>query len=478
MKNIKTSLMMVCLISPAIVMASPQQKAKISVVAKNGQAKSAAQLKKQKTLQKVKALKKQALAKKRKYINRAKTQHKKVAPKKPPYSQLNQLIKIAMQSNPDLKSKKLAWQSLIQQYPQAVALNDPRITYSESINPIETRLGPQDRVLSLNQKIPFKGKLGLKGELVKKDISMAKVRYQKASRDLIVAIKKSFFELVYIKNAIHLSLQNKRVLERITHIATTGYAASASTLNDVAKAQSQYAQVSYDVQLLEELRTTEKTRLNTLLNRQPEQRFAINPYARVPAEFKHSLANLYQWADKNEELRIADFAVQKSALQTKLARYTSLPNFDFGVRYTQIGESDVQGLSRSGRDGVAVSIGMNLPINHGKNKAIKEQARLNQLKKIEEKKALQNSLRNSIKVNSFKLKNSQRLITLYGKKLIPQAKRTMQIAELQQRENKGSVAQYLETQSTTLNFQLAYQRAIADYWKNLAEMEKLTGRKL
>ena len=404
--------------------------------------------------------------------------NKKTSDKKPAFSQLNQLIKIAMQSNPDLKSKKLAWQSLIQQYPQAVALNDPRIAYTESINPIETRLGPQDRVLSLNQKIPFKGKLGLKGELVKKDISMAKVRYQKASRDLIVAIKKSFFELVYIENAIRLSLQNKRVLERITHIVTTGYATSASTLNDVAKAQSQYAQVSYDVQLLEELRTTEKTRLNTLLNRQPEQRFNINPYARVPAEFKHSLTSLYQWADKNEELKIAEFAVQKSAVQTKLARYTSLPDFDFGVRYTQIGESDVQGLSRSGRDGVAVSIGMNLPFNRGKNKAINEQARLNQLKKIEDKKALQNSLRNSIKVNIFKLKNSQRLITLYGKKLIPQAKRAMQIAELQQRENKGSVAQYLETQSTALNFQLAYQRAIADYGKTLAEMERLTGRKL
>ena len=397
---------------------------------------------------------------------------------KPSFTSLNQLMKIALQANPDLKSKKIAWKSLIQQYPQAVALSDPRITYIESINPIETRLGPQDRVLSLNQKIPFKGKLGLKGELVKKDINIAKVRYQKASRDLIVAIKKSFYELVYIENAIRLSLQNKRVLERITHIATTAYASSASTLNDVAKAQSQYAQVSYDVQLLEELRTTEKTRLNTLLNREPEQAFTINPYAQIPRPFKHKLTNLYQWADHNEELKIATFAIQKSTLQTKLARYTSLPDFDFGVRYTQIGESDVQGLSRSGRDGVALSIGMNLPFNRSKNKAIKEQARLNQLKKVEDKKALQNSLRNTIKVNLFKLKNSQRLITLYGKKLVPQAMRASQIAELQHRENKGSAAQYLETQSTLLNFQLAYQRAIADYQKTLAEMEKLTGRKL
>ena len=402
----------------------------------------------------------------------------KAPAKKATITELNQLIKGAINNNPDLKSQKLQWQSLIQQYPQAVALSDPKISYTEAINPIETRLGPQDRVLSLNQKIPYKGKRGLKGELVKKEVKIAKARYEKASRDLVVEIKKSFYELVYIENAIRLSLQNKKVLERITHIATTDYASNASTLNDVAKGQSQYAQVSYDVQVLEELRSTEKTRLNTLLNRNPDHRFNINTYARSAPKFAHSLPNLYKWSDQNDEIKMAGFAVEKSQVQEKLARYSSRPDFDIGVRYTQIGESDIAGLSRSGRDAVAISFGMSLPIYTKKTRAIKEQARLNTLRKKEDIKAIKNSLHNNVKVSVFKLKNSQRLVTLYGKNLIPQANRAMQIAQLQYRENKGSIAKYLETQSTWLNFQLAYQRAIADAWKSLIQLEKLTGRKL
>ena len=397
---------------------------------------------------------------------------------KTPVTELNQLIKGAIDNNPDLKSKKLTWQSLIHQYPQAVALSDPKITYTEAINPIETRLGPQDRVLSLNQKIPYRGKRGLKGELVKKDVKIAKAAYEKASRNLIVEIKKSFYELVYIENAIRLSLQNKRVLEKITHIATTDYASSASTLNDVAKAQSQYAQVSYDAQLLEELRSTEKTRLNTLLNRNPEHHFNINTYARNTPKFTHTLANLYKWVDSNDELKMAEFAIEKSNVQEKLADYASRPDFDIGMRYTQVGESDITGVARSGRDGVAISFGMSIPLNAKKNQAIKKQAQLNALRKHEDKKALKNSLRNSVKVTLFKLNNSQRLVTLYAKKLIPQADRAMKIAQLQYRENKGSIAQFLETQSTWLNFQLAYQRAVADSWKSLIQLEKLTGRKL
>ncbi len=391
---------------------------------------------------------------------------------------LNQLIKIAISNNPELKAKKLAWQSKIQQYPQAVALNDPKLVYSESINPVETRLGPQDRSLALSQQIPYPGKLRLKGETVKKEIGMAKLRYDKASRDLIVKLKQSFYELVYIENAIKISQQNKQLLERITRLASTDYASSASTLNDVARAESQYAQVSYDVQLLEEMRQTEMTQINTLLNRDPQQALAINSYARIPARFAHPLTRLYQWAEHNEELKIADLDIEKSGIQSRLARYSSLPDFNLGLRYTQIGESDIAGLPRSGRDGLAVSIGLNIPLNRRKNNAIQRQAQLDRRQKIEQKTALVNMLKNRVKTVYFKLTNAQRLITLYGQKLIPQANRAMQVAQLQYRENKGSISSYLETQSTWLNFKLAQQRAIADYWIALAEMEKLTGRKL
>lgn len=392
---------------------------------------------------------------------------------------LNQLIKTAVDNNPTLKSKKLVWQSLIHQYPQATSYADPNLTYTEAISPIETRLGPQKRVLALKQKLPFKGKRALKGEIVKKDIEIAKVNFDKASRDLVVAVKKSFYELVYIENAIKLSMQNKGVLERITRIATTDYASSVSTLNDVAKAQSQYAQVSYDVQLLEELRSTEKTQINTLLNRQPEQSFEINSAVRQPPKFAHSTARLYQWAESNEENSIADLNIQKSQVQAQLSKYTSLPDFNIGAAYSQIGErDDVSGLRNNGKDAFSINIGINIPLNRGKNNAIKEQARINQLQQTEDKKALKNRLNSKVKTIYFRLNNAYRQTVLYSKNLIPQANRAMQIAQLQYRENKGSISAYLETQSTWLNFQLAYQRAVADYWKNLIELEKITGKKL
>jgi outer membrane protein TolC len=396
----------------------------------------------------------------------------------PPLEQLNQLIKSATKNNADLTSKKLAWQSLIQQYPQAIALSDPRIRYSRAIRPIETRLGPQNQILSINQRLPYPGKLDLKGKIVWSDIKIAKARYDTASRDLVVDIKQSFHELVYLDNAIQLSLKNKKLLAQINHISSADYATNSSTLNDVAKAQSQYAQVSYDVQLLQELRSTEKTRINTLLNRHPEYSFRINSYTRKPAKLPHSLLRLYQWAEGNEELFIADLTIEKSGVEKKLSHYTDLPDFDIGMQYNQIGDTNFKGFKDIKSDGFSISVSINLPINFEKNNAVKAQARLKQRQRIEEKKAIRHKLRNKIKGVYFRLNNSHRLITLYGDNLIPQAERALHIAQLQYRENKGSITNYLETQSTWLNFQLAYQRALADYAKSLTEMERLTGKTL
>ena len=390
---------------------------------------------------------------------------------------LSQLITIAIQHNPTLKAKKLAWQSSIQQYPQAVALSDPSLTYNEAINPIETRLGPQERNLTLQQQLPYPGKRGLKGEIVKKDIAAAKIRYEQASRDLVVSVKQAFYEAAYLQQAISLSEQNKAVLEKISQVANTRYASNSSTLNDVAKAQSQYGQVTYDVQLLQELLSTEKTRINTLLNRDPEHAFTVQQ-TRAAKKFSQPLARLYQYAKTNEELKIATLAIEKSVIKKQLAGYASLPDFKLGVQYAQIGESETAGLARSGEDAIAVSFGVTIPLNHSKNKAIKHQAHLERLQAIEKKKSLTNSLHNKVKGVFFKISNSQRLVTLYQQNLLPQAQHAKQIAEAEYRQNKGSITLYLSTQATWLNFQLAYQRATADYWKNLAEMEKLTGKKL
>lgn len=389
---------------------------------------------------------------------------------------LGELVAEAVERNPRLKAARLRWAQVIERYPQVTAYDDPVLSYTYAVEPVETRLGPQEGIFSLSQKIPFPGKLGLKGEVVVKEVEIARTNYEKEIRDVIVEVKKTYYELFYLDRAIELTRQNKEVLEHLSTLAAADYGGDATALNDVLKAQSQYAQAGYDLILLREMRSTEATRLNTLLDRDAEH--PVGAIAEPPVrDFDFTLDELYRWALESEENRAAALEVRKEELEERLARYRYLPDFRIGLNYADIGDP-VFPVGDGGRDAVAVTLGINIPIWFSKNDAAVKEAAIRRERARQEKLAVANETKSRVKEAFFKLTNSERLMELYGDSLLPQAARSLETAEAWYKAGEGSLSGLLETQSIWFNFQLAYYRAMADYLKSLAELERVTGRPL
>jgi outer membrane protein TolC len=89
-----------------------------------------------------------------------------------------------------------------------------------------------------------------------------------------------------------------------------------------------------------------------------------------------------------------------------------------------------------------------------------------------------NDTRTNIRNLFFRLENARRLMTLYGEELLPQAARSMEIAETWFREGESTFSDFIETQAVWYNFQLARARARADYGKFLARLERFVGQRL
>ena len=147
---------------------------------------------------------------------------------------------------------------------------DPQLMVTWFPEPIETRLGPQDWNAQLSQMIPFPGKLSKAGELVAADARIARLKLDMAVKETILAVRESYYELWYLRQAKTVTEHNVRLLDHLRKISETAHADNRATLTDVVKAQSQSGQLQYDALLLEELEQTEITRLNGLLNRSPE----------------------------------------------------------------------------------------------------------------------------------------------------------------------------------------------------------------
>ena len=116
-----------------------------------------------------------------------------------------------------------------------------------------------------------------------------------------------------------------------------------------------------------------------------------------------------------------------------------------------------------------------MPIWFEKNRSRVSEAR-NNLHALEfEKKDLENKAFAMINKIYFKIQNSSRTVRLYKETLIPQALKSLDVAETWYKQKKGSFAGLLEARSVWLNFNLAYERALTDYFQYIAKLEKLIG---
>ncbi|MCJ7494604.1 MAG: TolC family protein, partial [Deltaproteobacteria bacterium] len=327
----------------------------------------------------------------------------------------------------------------------------------------------------ISQSFPFPGKLSQAGEVVKAEIEMARLEYDKTVRDTVVGVRESYHELFYIKNAKRVVALNRDLLEHLRKVGETAHAQDRATFFDVVKAQSQLAQLQYDAVLLEELEQTEKAQLNARLSRPPGAEIKFLDEETLPP-LVYKLEEVYDVARKyQEEIRMAEAQINKARAKVGLAKYEYLPMFRLGASYAR-GNPDM--VPEEFRNAVGVQFGLSIPLWLDKNVGRVEEARAEEQKALSMKTSQINETHALIRNVYFRLKNSERLILLYRDQLMPQASQAMEIAETWFREKQGSFTDFVETQAVFYNFQLALARAKADYGKYLAQLERLAGRSL
>ena len=392
--------------------------------------------------------------------------------------ELPRLIQVAVARSPKVRAAKAQWQATIEKYPQVTALPDPMFMYGYYVRSVETRVGPQRHRLSFSQSFPYPGTLDAAGEVVKKAVEIARVKHEQVIRDLIVELKLSYHELAYLQRAIELTQQNHELVAAMLTIATARYAEGKATLNDVLKAQSQLAQLEYDLILLAELQRVEHANISGILSVPSSTLLGMT--VSVPYEpLDVSLADVEKQAlSKRQELRIAGLSIEKATEGIALAELQTKPMLKFDLMTIETGEALMPDAIGSGKNPFTIGFGVTIPWSSLKNDSKVREAQQNREVVTANKHSLEDATKVALRKIYFRLENARRLVELYETTLIPQAGAAIEIAEEWHQEGPKSIAGVLETQSVWLNFNLARLRAIADYQQNVARLEQLVGGKI
>ena len=388
------------------------------------------------------------------------------------------LIRELLDHSPALAASRERYRAAIERVPQASTLPRPQLTYTWLPLPVETRVGPNQHRVQLVQAIPFPTKLTARSDAASAMARAAEAAHDRATRDAITRLETLYADLVYYHQALEIVHENEELAAALSQVAAERYGSQRGVLFDVARAQSQLAQLGYDRVRLTELYETTAARLNALVGRATNHPLAAPgalPAAElaVPEEELLAVALAHQ-----QELRELDARIRAADARLSEAHSSWLPDLSVGVQLMVNGPARMPNVADSGEEALGVMVGLSLPIWFADNAARVREADATLAAALATKQAHLDDLEASLRDLVFQERDARRLRILYDEELLPQAIAAIESAEQWYRVDPARFTDFLEARGVYYSFALARERAAADHFKAIARIEQLIGATL
>jgi outer membrane protein TolC len=132
----------------------------------------------------------------------------------------------------------------------------------------------------------------------------------------------------------------------------------------------------------------------------------------------------------------------------------------------------------SGKDPIIAVIAIDLPLWYGKYRAAEREARHRHEAALRKKTDRENNLLADLQLALFNVRDAHRQIDLYGDTLIPKAKQSLEVTQTGFEAGKVDFLNLIDAERLLLEFQLSYERALANHAQTLAQLEMLVGRSI
>jgi cobalt-zinc-cadmium efflux system outer membrane protein len=390
---------------------------------------------------------------------------------------LQDYLAYAALANPGLKAAFRQWQAALERVPQVTSLPDPMVSYRYYIQEVETRVGPQEQAVGLQQKLPWFGKLDLQGRMAAEEAESARQRYDAARLALFYAVKDAYCEYYYLARAIGIVGETRDLVRQLEGVARAQYRAAAAPYSAVVKAQVELGKLEDRLSTLEDLRGPMAARLNAALNRPPD---APVPWPDgVPQEaIAATDERILAWAaEGNPDLAALAHAVLKQERAVDLAEKAYFPDITLGLDYIDTGHA-LMPTPDNGKDPVIAMVSVNVPIWWDKYRAGEREARARHLAAEQMRGEAENALNSRIKMVLYRFRDAERKVDLFRDTLVPMGRQSLEAAQTAFRAGTGTFLDLVDAERILLEFQLSHQRALADQAQRLAELEMLVGRTL
>lgn len=377
--------------------------------------------------------------------------------------------------NPRIHAARLRVESLAQRVPQAASLQDPTLGVTVQPEPVQTAAGEQDVILAVGQKVPWFGKLATQADVAEQAVEVARAELAAAELEVIEQIKRAYYQLYFVQQAIRITEQDKQQLQLIETIVDRMYSVERKvTQQDVLRIQLELSRLETELVELRQQLDSAQASLAGLLHISPET--PLRAVDNLPAEsIPQDLARLYRQAISDRpELQAALAAIQRDRRAADLARLNYFPDVTLGVTWIETSSTGLSPVA-NGRDAVLLAASINLPIYRRRLEAGVREAETRAVATARQYDATKDQTMADVKDLFAQATSQQQLLQLFRRDLIPTARQTLEQSIASYEVGQVDFLQMIDNWRVLLRLEIGAERLEAQLRQSLASLDRIIG---
>lgn len=378
------------------------------------------------------------------------------------------LLALARQSNPDYQSKRYEAEAAAHRVVPAGALADPKFRVElRDIN--RSQVG--DVRYRLMQDLPWYGKRDLKQEIAELEAQGATQRSSETWNEVAAKIKTNYAQLYYLDQNARLARELLDLMVRLEQITQVRYANGVAAQQDVIRAQVEQTTMRNDLITLESEQRQFRARMNALVNR-PVSAVLVPAQKLRPLPAPDTLDAVVLEARaraRNPSLSAEESLVKAADKGRDLAYKNRYPDFTVGAALIQA-KSEVQ----YGE----VMLELNIPLQLGTRRAQEGEATAKWYAARTRRDATANQVLADLDESLAALDAVRHIEALVAERLLPETELAFKSALAGYETGKVDFATLLDAQRQIRQAKQSYIKAQADGQMRLAEIERMVGEDL
>ena len=381
------------------------------------------------------------------------------------------LVADVLARNPSLAQMTAAWQAASARYPQVRSWDDPMVSGMLAPSSFGSNAVESGYRFEVSQKIPFPGKLRLRGQGALAEASAAESDVEDLRVQLVETTKLAFYDYYLVERAIAVNKEGLDLLKQFRENADLRFKTGQVPQQDVLQAVVEIGRQQERGVTLERMRKVAIARINTLRSAVPDESIGAPPEKLATGAGLPTIESLRSIAlTQRPDLKALEDRITAEKTAIALAFKDYYPDVEIAGIYDSImGNGPARDLAPQ------VGVRMNLPIRLSKRNAAVAEAQAKVAQKQAELSSRVNQVQFQVQEAYEQVIESEQILALYEKTLLPAARDNVKAAQAAYTTGKTPFLSLIEAQRSLIQLRDRNYLTSADYHRRLASLERAIG---